>query len=221
MTQPPRLAPSSRPASPALDPGHATSPVEDPPCDAGTGERWVFGYGSLMWRPGFSFVERRSALLLGYHRDMCVRSIRYRGTPEKPGLVLGLRRAGSCRGIAYRVTAADWPAVQAYLYDREMVTYAYRPRFGAVVLDDGRRVRGYTFVADPGHPQYAGHLDVPDRISLIRQGVGPGGTARDYLASTVAHLDNLGIADGHMHRLLDWVDGRATPPDGLDPSPGR
>lgn len=218
MTQSSRMPPANPPAGTAADQESLASVPEaqGPLSAADTGERWVFGYGSLMWRPGFAFVERRPALLHGYHRDMCVRSIRYRGTPEKPGLVLGLRRAGSCRGIAYRVAPADWAEVKAYLFEREMVTYAYRPRFGIVGLDDGRRVRGFTFVADPGHPQYAGDLDLRDRIGLIRQGVGPSGTARDYLANTVEHLDDLGIADSHLHRLLDWVDGRATPPGAPD-----
>jgi cation transport protein ChaC len=173
------------------------------------GDRWVFGYGSLMWHPGFEHQERRPALLHGYHRDMCVISLRYRGTPDRPGLVLGLRGRGSCRGIAYRVAAADWPAVRAYLHDRELGTYAYIPRRLGAVLSDGRRVSCHTFVADRAHHQYAGHLDVAERIRLIRQGCGPRGTARDYLASTVAHLDELGIRDGHLHDLLDRVDGCA------------
>ncbi|MBB4287485.1 gamma-glutamylcyclotransferase [Roseospira goensis] len=175
--------------------------------EAEAGDRWVFGYGSLMWNPGFPFQERRAALLRGYHRDMCVVSLRYRGTPERPGLVLGLRGRGSCRGLAYRVAAADWRAVRDYLHEREMTTYAYRPRRVGAVLDDGRRVACHTFVADPHHPQYAGHLDLPERVRLIRQGEGPRGTARAYLASTVDHLDDLGIRDGHLHDLLDWVDG--------------
>lgn len=199
----------------ASDPRAATSVSADgtPPGTDGPEDVWVFGYGSLMWRPGFDAIDRRPALLYGYHRDMCVRSIRYRGTPDKPGLVLGLRRGGSCRGIAYRVAGAAWTGVRAYLFEREMTTYAYQPRFGAVGLGDGHRVSGYTFVADPAHPQYAGDLDVSARIGLIRQGVGPNGTARDYLASTVDHLDELGIADSHLHCLLAWVDGHVPPPE--------
>ena len=122
------------------------------------GARWVFGYGSLMWDPGFPAAERQPALLRGYHRDMCILSLRYRGTPERPGLVLGLRLRGSCRGIAYRVEDADWPEARAYLHQREMVTYAYRPRRVPTTLADGRRVVCHTFVADSGHRQYAGHL---------------------------------------------------------------
>jgi cation transport protein ChaC len=184
------------------DPARATWGLE-----ALDGARWVFGYGSLMWDPGFPAAERQPALLRGYHRDMCILSLRYRGTPDRPGLVLGLRLRGSCRGIAYRVEDADWPEVRAYLHQREMVTYAYRPRRVPTTLADGRRVVCHTFVADSGHRQYAGHLPNEERIRLLRQGVGPKGSARDYLASTVTHLDDLGIRDGHMHALLDAVDG--------------
>jgi len=185
--------------------------MADPVEEADGDEYWVFGYGSLMWQPGFVYEERGPALLSGYHRDMCVLSLRYRGTPEQPGLVLGLRGRGSCRGIAYRVASALWPEVSAYLHEREMVTYAYVPRCLPLKLDDGRRVMCHTYVADSKHPQYAGHLDLDERIRLLRQGVGPKGSARDYLASTVAHLDELGIRDGHMHELLAWVDGRSKP----------
>ncbi len=176
------------------------------------GDRWVFGYGSLMWDPGFANAEHQPALLRGYHRDMCILSLRYRGTPDRPGLVLGLRLRGSCRGIAYRVEDAAWPAARAYLHQREMITYAYRPHRLPATLADGRRVLCHTFVADPLHRQYAGHLALAERLRLLRQGVGPRGSARDYLASTVEHLDALGIRDGHMHDLLDWVDGRVPPP---------
>lgn len=186
-----------------------SDPAPDPAPDGG--QYWVFGYGSLMWNPGFAFEDRRPALLRGYHRDMCVLSLRYRGTPERPGLVLGLRARGSCRGIGYRVAPALWAEVSAYLHEREMATYAYIPRRLPVVLDDGRRVTAHTYVADRAHPQYAGHLCRDERIRLLRQGVGPKGSARDYLASTVAHLDDLGIRDSHMHDLLDCVDGSGAP----------
>lgn len=173
---------------------------------AEAGDLWVFGYGSLMWRPGFPFAEMAPALLRGWHRDLCVKSIRYRGTPDAPGLVMGLRRGGSCRGRAYRVAAADRLAVLDTLDERELATRAYRTRFLILHLADGRRVRAYGYVTDPDHAQYAGMLERAERIALVRQGHGTEGPCRDYLANTVAHLDALGIRDGLMHTLLAAVD---------------
>lgn len=166
----------------------------------------MFAYGSLMWRPDFCPAETRMARLAGWHRAMCILSTVYRGTPARPGLVLGLDRGGSCRGRALRVEAADWPAVKAMLDARELVTGVYLPRFVPVRLEDGRRVRAYAFVCDRAHAQYWSG-GVEDMVRLIRQGQGSGGRARDYLASTVDHLAALGIADGTLHRLLRQVDG--------------
>lgn len=171
----------------------------------GFGDLWVFGYGSLMWRPGFAFAECRPALLRGWHRDLCITSIRYRGTPERPGLVTGLDRGGACRGRAYRVTEAERPAAVEYLDARELATRAYHARWLTVTLDDGRRVRAYGYTADPHHAQYAGHLSRDDKLALILQGHGREGPCWDYLANTVRHLDDLGIRDGLMHAMLAAV----------------
>lgn len=167
---------------------------------------WVFAYGSLMWRPDFAFVEVRPARLAGWHRAMCILSTRYRGTEACPGLVLGLDRGGSCLGRAFRVAPRDWPAVQEALHVREMVTNVYQPRFLPVRLDDGRRVSAYAFVVDRGHLQYWSG-GTAEAVALIRQGCGPAGSSRDYLASTVAQMDALGIREGALHRLLRAVDG--------------
>ena len=121
---------------------------------------WVFGYGSLMWRPGFEFEERRPALLRGYHRAFCVYSHVHRGTPEKPGLVFGLDAGGSCRGVAFRVDAARAEDVKRYLQAREQVTLVYRDVVKPVELvDEGRRVEALCFVVDRAHEQYAGRID--------------------------------------------------------------
>ena len=117
---------------------------------------WVFGYGSLMWRPGFAYVERRPALLRGWRRRLCVYSHVYRGTAERPGLVLGLDRGGACRGVAFRVEAALAEATVRYLRERELVTAVYLERVVPVTLDDGRRVSALTYLADRAHGQYAG-----------------------------------------------------------------
>lgn len=166
----------------------------------------MFAYGSLMWRPDFPPAEIRPARLMGWHRAMCILSTVYRGTPDRPGLVLGLDRGGSCVGRALRVPAADWPEVRAMLHEREMVTNVYIPRFARVRLDDGRRVPAYCFTVDRAHEQYWSG-PAAEAAALIRQGVGPRGSSRDYLASTIDHMDALGLREGALHRLLRLVDG--------------
>ncbi len=158
-----------------------------------------------MWNPGFAHEEAREAMLHGWHRAFCVYSHRYRGTPECPGLVLGLDRGGSCRGMAYRVRRAAAREALAYLWDREMVTGVYRPRILPVRAGD-TRLPCHAFTVDRGHRQYAGGLGEAEMVRLIRQGVGQGGPNRDYLANTVRHLDELGIRDGPLHRLLARVE---------------
>ena len=168
---------------------------------------WVFGYGSLMWRPGFDFLEARPALLRGYHRAFCIRSTHYRGTLEKPGLVLGLDRGGACRGRVFRIANGKAQAVARYLHEREMITGVYDPRWCRVETPQGP-VKAVAYVADREHPEYIGKL--PDRriIQMIRRGVGVSGSNRDYLAQTVSHLDELGIADGPLHRLQRLVEAK-------------
>lgn len=165
---------------------------------------WIFGYGSLMWNPGFSHLEARPALLRGYHRKFCVYSLRYRGTPECPGLVLGLDRGGSCRGIAFRVAAADAADVIEYLWDREMISRAYRPK-RLPVRAGPSVVEACTFVAERRHSQYCGNLDLPRMAERIRHGCGDRGPNQDYLSNTVHHLRELGIHDESLERLLAEV----------------
>jgi cation transport protein ChaC len=162
---------------------------------------WVFGYGSLMWNPEFPYVERHQALLRGYHRRFCVYSHRYRGTPDRPGLVLGLDRGGSCRGIAFRVEAPHVEATIDLLWDREMVSGVYEPKIIKVATDAGR-IPACTFIADRAHRQYCGELGPADVVRFIRQGVGERGPNLDYLANTVGHLRELGIIDQGLERLL-------------------
>lgn len=162
---------------------------------------WVFGYGSLMWNPEFPFAERRLALLRGYHRRFCVYSHRYRGTPDRPGLVLGLDRGGSCRGMVFRVEAAHVAGTLDYLWDREMVSGVYHPKL-LRVRTRGGNVTACTFVADRSHRQYCGDMCVSDVVRHIRQGIGERGPNLDYLANTVGHLRELGVADRGLERLL-------------------
>ena len=161
---------------------------------------WVFGYGSLIWRPGFPYQEAVAARLAGFHRSLCVYSHVHRGTPEQPGLVFGLDRGGSCR-----VAAADREATVAYLREREQATSVDREHLAVVRLEDqtGRRVPALVFVVDRAHPQYAGRLDAERQLELVLQGVGQSGVNRDYVVSTVAALGELGIRDVPLVRLAE------------------
>jgi cation transport protein ChaC len=162
---------------------------------AESGDLWVFGYGSLMWRPGFPYRERHLATLAGYHRSLCVFSHVHRGTPEMPGLVLGLDRGGKCRGVAFGVDTADATATLAYLREREQVTAVYLERPVSVRLDDGRAVPAVTYVADRRHPQYAGRLPLEDLLRLVNQGVGVSGANPDYVRATHQQLMEMGVSD--------------------------
>lgn len=180
---------------------------------------WVFGYGSLMWRPGFPFVERVPARLVGLHRALCVFSFVHRGTPEKPGLVLGLDRGGTCRGIAFRVDKTLRTETLAYLRAREQVTHVYLETLRPVTLLDpppgpeapgaapgiaetiGRRVRALVYAVDRSHPQYAGRLDLAAQVHLVRQGRGQSGPNRDYVLATVRELDQQGCRDAQLHAI--------------------
>lgn len=175
------------------------------------GDLWIFGYGSLMWDPGFPYAEAVPALLYGFHRRFCVYSRRYRGTPERPGLVLGLDRGGACRGVAYRVPRRQAKAALAYLWKREMDGGVYHLRRMPVRLAR-RRVKACAFVVDRGHKGYAGSLSAEETARLILQGAGARGHCRHYLENTIRHLEALGLIDRPLHRLarvvkdLAWVD---------------
>lgn len=169
---------------------------------------WVFGYGSLMWRPNFDYVEAQPALVRGYHRALCVYSTQYRGTDECPGLVLGLDRGGACKGRAFLVAAENKERVMAYLYRREMITKVYNPRYLRATLEDGEKVSAYSFVVKRNHRQYTGKMTAKRTAELVLQGCGRRGTALEYLRKTVSHLDDLGIGDGPLHRVLDVVANR-------------
>lgn len=166
---------------------------------------WVFGYGSLMWQPGFTYRCARPARLDGHHRSFCVYSRHHRGTPDAPGLVLGLAPGGFCEGLAFRVDAGDAAAVRSYLDERELVGYAYRARLLPVRVD-GEVVDAYAFVADPDHAQYAGDLGIERAAAIIIQAGGCAGLNRDYLINTVRHLERAGIVEPALHALLKRVE---------------
>lgn len=170
------------------------------------GDLWVFGYGSLMWDPGFAFAEAARAVLHGYHRAFCMYSERHRGTRERPGLVLALDRGGCCHGVAYRVRRSIAAEVLAYLWHREMPRYAYLPR-SLKVRCGGVMAPCVTFVADRSKPNYAGRLTAAQAARIISVAAGERGTNRNYLASTVRHLDELGIPAGGIREIQRIVDG--------------
>jgi cation transport protein ChaC len=164
-------------------------------------ELWVFAYGSLMWRPGFPCADRRDARIRGYHRALCVFSHVHRGTPDRPGLVLGLDRGGSCRGVAFRIAEADAAETIAYLRAREQATAVYLERRVEAWLDDGRVVTALAYVVDRGHRQYAGRLPEERLLSLVRNGIGQSGANPDYVRSTHDHLVAMGVVDPVLARL--------------------
>jgi len=175
---------------------------------------WVFGYGSLIWQPGFDFVDRRVATLRGYRRSFCMSSIVYRGTPEVPGLVLALDRgdgAGSCIGVAYQVAAEGAAATLGYLRERELVSYAYTETRLPVALEDGAEVEALAYVSNPGHAQYRGGLSLEAQAEVIARAVGPRGPNLDYLLNTVASLDALGLHDPDLARLVELATLRRDP----------
>jgi cation transport protein ChaC len=179
------------------------------PTDPAAGDFWVFGYGSLMWRPDFAFVERAEARLIGAHRALCVYSFVHRGTSERPGLVLGLDHGGACRGIAYRVAAARRAETVAYLRAREQVTMVYRECTRRVWLNGSpeRPVSALCYMVDRGHSQYAGRLSLEQQLHHVRQGHGQSGANRDYVMATVAALEALGLRETELHLLAERLKG--------------
>lgn len=173
------------------------------------GDFWVFGYGSLIWNPGFAHVETRRARLSGYRRALCIHSWVHRGTQEKPGLVLGLDRGGSCIGLAFRVPGDLRDEVMTYLRERELVTKVYLERQVAVTLEDGQRVTAVTYVTDRAHQQYAGRMDEEHAAAIVRDAVGKSGDNTGYVTSTIEHLQALGIRD----HWLEAVGSRLNQPD--------
>ena len=167
---------------------------------------WIFGYGSLMWRPGFEFVESEPALIRGLHRRLCVMSHVHRGTPERPGLVLGLDRGGSCHGTAFRIEPDRWEDTLAYLRSREQVTMVYLERSKPIhLLCSGRPATAVTYIVDRAHKQYAGKMEDRTVLEHIRQGHGISGACTEYVFNTVAHLREMKIRDEHLERIAEQL----------------
>ncbi|HEV2677611.1 MAG TPA: gamma-glutamylcyclotransferase [Aliidongia sp.] len=190
---------------------HAAAPPALPVPD---GDLWVFGYGSLMWDPGFPHDAIVPAEIEGYSRAFCVRSHGHRGSPVRPGLVVGLQPGGRCRGLAIRAEARHKASILDYLWRREMtLADGYAPQRVVARLDDGRTIRALTFVADLEHEAYAGALSVEQAARRIATAEGQRGTNRDYLARTLARLTELGIQDPGLTALGEAVVALACRPD--------
>ena len=168
----------------------------------------MFGYGSLIWKPGFTFLEQKRARLIGEHRSLCIYSMVHRGTPEKPGLVLGLDRGGACQGVAFRVAAADKKATIAYLREREQVTSVYREVMRSVWLesDARKRVRALAYVADRSHDQYAGRLTMDEQLRLVRRGHGAYGRMTNTSLQPRLRWKH-SVRDAPLHRLAALLHG--------------
>jgi cation transport protein ChaC len=166
---------------------------------------WVFGYGSLMWRPGFPFVESKRARLHGYHRSLCIYSQLYRGTVEQPGLVLGLDEGGFCDGVAFRVAGDEHQVVMDYLRQREQVNNVYLELMHEIELEDGLKPEAVIYVADCDHAQYAGALTVQQAASIVSIAAGEAGPNHEYISSTLDHLQMMGVADEGLENIWQHV----------------
>ena len=174
---------------------------------------WVFGYGSLVWNPGFPVAEQRVARLNGWHRSFCMRSIHHRGTEAEPGLVLALDRAAGafCAGVVFRVQDGAEEATLAALRERELISSAYLEEWLPLALEGGQDVTALCYVIDPAHAQYC-TLPLEEQAQIIAQAIGGRGRNCEYLFNTAAHLAQLGIGDSD----LEWLAARVNGLRGLD-----
>jgi len=166
---------------------------------------WVFGYGSLMWNPAFHFADRVPGTIHGWHRSFCLSAPVGRGSVDQPGLMLALDRGGSCRGFAFRIEPQKVQSETRILWRREMISGGYVPRWVSVRTSEGP-MRALTFTGNRNDPRYVGRLPLEAAVHALAMAEGPLGRARDYLHNTVVHLDELGVGDGALHRLLDLVE---------------
>jgi len=170
---------------------------------------WIFGYGSLMWRPGFDFVEVQKAKLFGLHRRLCIYSHVHRGTPDRPGLVLGLDKGGSCEGLAFKVADEKQDEVVEYLREREQINGVYVEGQRKLQLEDGQQVKALCFSALTSHKQYAPKLSHEDMLNVIKGAVGQAGPNEDYVISTAKKIAELGTRDLPLERLCSALEGKS------------
>ena len=169
---------------------------------------WVFAYGSLIWNPGFAYQSREPVKLIGFHRRYCIRSTVYRGTPELPGLVLGLEAGGECEGVGYRVAGALRDETLAYLRARELISAVYHERFLRIETRDGAGHDALTYVADPAHPEYAAPQDFDAMVETIAAASGQSGPNTHYALNTAANLASLGVRDPLIEQVAEALKRR-------------
>jgi cation transport protein ChaC len=172
-----------------------------------TGDLWLFGYGSLIWNPAFHFAEQRKGRIRGWHRRFCLWTPLGRGSPEQPGLVLGLERGGACTGMVFRMAADQVASELDIVWRREMLSGAYKPRWVRVMTAEGP-VHAVTFTIDPANPRYAGRLDEDEIVRVVATAVGRLGPCTDYLFKTAKALAELGLEDRTLQRLKARVEAR-------------
>ncbi len=199
---------SRRPATPDFSATHFDA-YGDASLPLPSGDFWVFGYGSLMWDPGFTAECGVAARLYGYHRRLCLWSIHYRGTARRPGLVLGLDRGGCCNGVAFRVAGRNIAGAAAYLMKREMINNAYRPALKKIRLRHGCQVEALTFISKPAHPQFAPPLGIDETVAVVRTAAGKRGKNRDYVLNTAQHLSACHIHRTELHAIAEKLRGPA------------
>ncbi len=162
---------------------------------------YVFGYGSLIWNPAFDYVAQVPATLHGWHRRFCLKMLAGRGTPETPGLMLALDRGGACKGVAFRIAAAEVRQELGILWRREMFGGSYNARWVKLKTPEGSQ-RAITFVSNREHPRYISEICDLETAKLIATGCGDLGTCREYLENTVEHLAALGMRDAGLMRIV-------------------
>ncbi len=168
---------------------------------------WVFGYGSLIWRPGFPFIRQVPALLNGAHRSLCIYSHRHRGTEAQPGLVFGLVHGGSCRGMGFEVEDRRWPQVVDYLRERELDKGVYREQLRPIRVDGVGSTDALVFLVDEKHAQYAGRLETAEQARLVRAAHGESGPNTEYVIETARILATMGIRDRYLDELVEALGG--------------
>jgi cation transport protein ChaC len=172
------------------------------------GDFWVFGYGSLIWNPGFDYVEAHPAKLYGLHRSLCIYSWVHRGTEDAPGLVLGLDKGGSCHGMGFRVHADNRDWVIDYLTRRELVTNVYNESWRRIRFENGNCETALTYVVDRSSPQYSGLLNLQKQIEIVASASGGSGPNCEYILNTVEHLKSIKIRDHNLETIADSLGAR-------------